>query len=145
VQQASKKAVAAHYNVSETVVSVTVTKSRRLNAALRRLADTWKISYKFEVPSEKVNVVATKVDAAASDVETFKQDITQVFKEKLTAAGASSDTVASIAVTSATSQSITPGAATSQSTSAGVALSNAYRTGASVVAITLTTLLFSGI
>jgi len=145
VQQASKKAVAAHYNVSETIVSVTVTKTRRLNAALRRLADTWKISYEFGVPSEKADVVATKVSAATSNVETFKQDLTQVFQEKLTAAGASSDAVSSVAVTSATSQSITPGAATSQSTSAGEALSNAYRTGASVVAITLTTLLFSSI
>jgi len=145
VQQASKKAVAAHYNVSETIVSVTVTKTRRLNGALRRLADTWKISYEFDVPSDKADAVATKVNAAMSNTETFKQDFTQVFKEKLIAAGASSDAVNSIVVTSATSQATTPGAATSQSTSTGAGSSDAYRTCASVVAITLTTLLSSGI
>merc|ERR1719491_2217453 len=116
VEQAGQMAVAAHYNVSESIVSVNVSESRRLKAALRRLAGTWSINYEFVVPPEKAADVAIKVDAAANNVETFKQDFTQVFKTKLHAAGASSEAVNSIEVTSATVQSVTPGATTSTRT-----------------------------
>jgi len=150
VEQAGKKAVASHYNVSDTIVSVTVAETRRLNAALRRLGGNWKISYEFIVPPEKAAAVATKVDAATSNAETFKQDFTQVLKEKLTAAGASPDALTSIAVTSITSQSSTPGAATSTSTTTqmggttGDLSSNSYQMCTSMVAIALMTLLLSG-
>jgi len=150
VEQAGKKAVASHYDVSETIVSVTVAETRRLNAALRRLGGNWKISYEFIVPPEKAAAVATKVDAATSNAETFKQDFTQVLKEKLTAAGASPDALTSIAVTSITSQSSTPGAATSTSTTnqmggtTGDLSSNSYQVCTSMVAISLMTPLLSG-
>jgi len=148
VEQAGKKAVAGHYNISEAIVSVTVTETRRLNAALRRLAGTWKISYEFDVPLEKADAVAAKVDAATSNAEVFKQDFTQVLKEKLIAEGVSSDAVSSIVVTSATSQATTPGAATSTMTTTqlpGDLSSNAYQTCSSVVSIALMTFFFSGI
>jgi len=141
VEQAGKKAVAGHYNVSENIVSVTVTETRRLNGALRRLAGTWKISYQFIVPPEKANTVAAKVDAATSNADAFKQEFTQVFKDKLIAAGASSDAVNSIAVTSITSMSSTPVAATSTRTTTPIGdTSNTYRTCASMAAIAFMTL-----
>jgi len=143
VEQAGQMAVAAHYNVSESIVSVNVSESRRLNARLRRLAGTWSINYEFVVPVEKAADVATKVDAATNDVVTFNQAFTQVFKEKLTAAGASSEAVDSIEVTGSTVQSVTPGATTTTTTTTAVVgsmLAYAHQTCASMIAIACMTL-----
>jgi hypothetical protein len=117
VEEAGKAAVATHFGLYTSAVRVSVTKSRRLSAAPRNLADTWNVAYEFIAPSAKVAAVEAKVTALASPAG--KAALESAVGTQLVAAGVPQSTVDSIVVTSETAQkapeSEQPGATLSSS------------------------------
>jgi len=131
---AAKAAIATHFDVDPGTVVVTVSKSRRLSAAPRKLAETWVVAYEFSAPAAKVAGVETKV--AALSTAAAKVALKSVFGEKLISAGASQSSVDSVTVTTAVGTKVIDGNQTSGATNGA----GAYMTILSVFSVTATLL-----
>lgn len=89
MQVATQKAIAQHFDVPVSSVTVTATESRRLgtDVLLRRLAGTWSIAFRFSAAPSKAAVVNTKVTQLTTNPATFKQTFTPILKTELKSAG----------------------------------------------------------
>jgi len=117
VENATKKTLATHFGVAESVVTTTATESRRLSEA-RNLAGTWSIDYSFTVPTSQAAAVETKVEATKTSSDAMKS----VLKTQLVAAGVAQSNVDAMTISSFTSTKTVSGASTTgvESTSPSV-------------------------
>jgi len=87
---------------------VTVTESRRLKAADRRLAGVWNVAYEFTAPAAPA--LSAKVEAIASTPDTFKAAFATEFKAVVTpvlvSKGVSPDVLTAMVVSEVTSVSV---------------------------------------
>lgn len=96
METGTKSALATHYNVHSSQITVVATKARRLGASARLLTDTWTITYEFHAATAKATVILAKATADMTNTAPFQE----VLRSALVAAGASSSAVNSISVTS---------------------------------------------
>jgi hypothetical protein len=120
VENGVKKALAQHMSVKESAITVTATKSRRLDSLQveRRLAGTWSVAFTVHVPESQAAAVTTKVNQIATDATSFNAAL----KTSLKSLGVS-DTDATVSVTGFTASHMTT--TPKKTTTAGLETSNA--------------------
>jgi hypothetical protein len=98
METATKKTLAKHFVVDESVVTTTATESRRLSEA-RNLAGSWSSEYSFTVPTSKAAAVESKVTAIKASSDAMKA----VLKTQLIDAGVDETKVNAMTISGFTS------------------------------------------